>query len=111
MTNSTSQQIQAFIHDETTSHQVVVFSKSWCPYCKATKTLLHSSLPSNVDLVVHELDLHPHGELIQTELAKLTGQRTVPNVFVAGEHLGGNSDVHQAHANGKLAQALVKIQA
>lgn len=29
------------------------------------------------------------GDAIQRALADLTGQRTVPNVFVGGQHLGG----------------------
>lgn len=29
------------------------------------------------------------GDEIQSELAKWTGQRTVPNVFIGGKHIGG----------------------
>ena len=36
----------------------------------------------------------------------MTQQRTVPNVFVAGQHLGGNDDTQQAARSGKLAALL-----
>ena len=34
--------------------------------------------------------------LVQAALLALTQQRTVPNVFVAGQHLGGNDDTQAA---------------
>lgn len=33
------------------------------------------------------------GSAIQAALAELTGQRTVPNIFIAKQHIGGNSDL------------------
>ena len=41
-------------------------------------------------------------------LAELTGQRTVPNIFVKGEHLGGNDDLQEAAQSGRLAELLGK---
>ena len=38
----------------------------------------------------------------------MTQQRTVPNVFVGGKHLGGNDDTQQAARSGKLAELLNK---
>ena len=33
------------------------------------------------------------GEAIQSALEEITGQRTVPNVFINHEHIGGNSEL------------------
>jgi glutaredoxin 3 len=55
---------------------------------------------------VHELDQVKNGDAIQQELARMTGQRTVPNVFVNGKHLGGNDDTQGAYSSGKLAKML-----
>lgn len=49
-----------------------------------------------------ELDEESDGAEIQEALLELTGQRTVPNVFIAGEHIGGNSDVQALKSQGKL---------
>jgi len=59
-----------------------------------------------IDAKVIELDEVDSGAAIQDVLAELSGQRTVPNVFVKGEHLGGNDDTQAAIASGKLKEML-----
>ena len=59
------------------------------------------------DIAVVELDRDPRGAEIQQELYRMTGQRTVPSVFVNTVHLGGNSDTQAAAKSGKL-QEMVK---
>jgi len=85
------------------SNDVVIFSKSYCPFCKATKKLFSDM---DIDATVTEMDEVDNGDAIQGELMVLTGQRTVPNVFIKGEHLGGNSDVQAAAKSGKLQEML-----
>lgn len=46
----------------------------------------------------------------QDVLNEITGQRTVPNVFINGKHIGGCSDVISMHSRGDLARALVASQ-
>ncbi|BBN10050.1 glutaredoxin 3 [Marchantia polymorpha subsp. ruderalis] len=82
---------------------VVVFSKSYCPYCKKVKQLL-SSLGAQVKVV--ELDLEKDGDEIQSALTNWTKQRTVPNVFVGGQHIGGCDDTMSKHNGGKLLPLL-----
>ena len=53
-----------------------------------------------------ELDTMGEGADIQAELLAMTGQRTVPNIFVKGEHLGGNDDLQAAAQSGRLAELL-----
>jgi glutaredoxin 3 len=84
-------------------NDVVVFSKSFCPFCAKTKALFKDM---SVNAKVMELDLMSDGDVYQSELAKMTGQKTVPNVFVKGSHLGGNDDTQKAKASGKLAELL-----
>merc|ERR1740130_1427204 len=64
---------------------VVIYSKSWCPYCTQCKELLDSM---EQPYTVVELDQRDDGEAVQTALLSLTQQRTVPSVFVGGQHLG-----------------------
>lgn len=52
---------------------------------------------------------HPDGALIQGYLQEKTGQRTVPNIFIATKHIGGNSDLQQLHKMGKLEGMLMEI--
>jgi glutaredoxin 3 len=59
-----------------------------------------------VDADVIELDINKDGDSIQNELQKMTGQRSVPNVFVNGQHVGGNDDTQAAARSGKLKEML-----
>lgn len=92
-----------FINDAIASHTAVIFSKTWCGYCSRTKQLL---APLVSDMKIIELDELPNGDAIQQELKKISGQSTVPNVYVRGQHLGGNDDTHSAHRSGKLQKLL-----
>ena len=53
-----------------------------------------------------ELDQRDDGASIQSEVAKITGQRTVPNTFILGSSVGGNDDLHRLHSNKKLKDML-----
>ena len=55
---------------------------------------------------VVELDQREDGEQLQAALLTMTQQRTVPSVFVSGQHIGGNDDTQQAARSGRLAELL-----
>ncbi|PWY76312.1 putative glutaredoxin [Aspergillus heteromorphus CBS 117.55] len=69
---------------------VVVFSKSYCPYCKASKQLLNDLGAQYTALELDQLD---DGTEIQNALYEISQQRTVPNIFIKQQHIGGNSDL------------------
>ncbi|KAE8352017.1 thioredoxin-like protein [Aspergillus coremiiformis] len=74
---------------------VVVFSKSYCPYCTASKNLLNKEKAKYVAI---ELDNEKDGSAIQDALEELTNQRTVPSIFIKQKHIGGNSDLQAKKA-------------
>lgn len=91
---------------------VVVFAKSYCPYCRATRDLLETMKDTfDFEPNILDLDLMQNGDgaLIQQELLERTGQRTVPNVFIGRAHVGGNSDLQQLASEGKLHQMLKEL--
>lgn len=57
---------------------------------------------------VVDLDTMPEndGPLIQMELLTKTGQKTVPNVFIRGQHIGGDSDLSEMFDSGSLERLL-----
>lgn len=100
-----NQQLRAKIEATIKEFPVVVYSKSYCPYCQRTKALLRSLDVEG--LKVFELDtLGDEGKQIQDELYEITGQRTVPNIFIGGKHICGNSDLQQLESSGKLKDLL-----
>ncbi|XP_055828289.1 glutaredoxin [Solanum dulcamara] len=85
------------------SNPVVVFSKTYCGYCTRVKQLL-SQLGATFKVI--ELDKESDGDEVQQALLEWTGQRTVPNVFIGGEHVGGCDSVLEKHQQGKLLPML-----
>ncbi|XP_028783977.1 glutaredoxin [Neltuma alba] len=85
------------------SAPVVVYSKTYCGYCKRVKDLLNQL---GAAYKVIELDEESDGGDIQAALAEWTGQRTVPNVFIAGKHIGGCDSVMAKYQGGQLTPLL-----
>ncbi|RAH73557.1 glutaredoxin [Aspergillus aculeatinus CBS 121060] len=81
---------------------VVVFSKSYCPYCVASKRLLNDL---GAEYKVLELDQISDGQAIQDALYEISSQKTVPNIFISQKHIGGNSDL-QGKDRAQLKQLL-----
>lgn len=96
-------QLKESIQQITSSNEVVIYSRSWCTYCTQCKALFDDISQPYTAI---ELDEREDGEQLQAALLEMTQQRTVPNVFVAGQHLGGNDDTQQAARSGKLASLL-----
>uniref|UniRef100_A0A8C2TZP2 thioredoxin-disulfide reductase (NADPH) n=1 Tax=Coturnix japonica TaxID=93934 RepID=A0A8C2TZP2_COTJA len=69
---------------------------------------LFSSL--GVQYYALELDVTDDGPSIQQVLAELTNQRTVPNVFVDGKHIGGCDATYKAYENGTLQKLLGDVK-
>ncbi|KAG7530577.1 hypothetical protein FFLO_04940 [Filobasidium floriforme] len=90
------------------ANHVMVFSKSYCPYCSQTKKLLEEeakSLPADKKYKVVEIDLRDDTDKIQAYLQSKSGQRTVPQIWINQEFIGGNSDL-QALRGPKLQAKL-----
>ncbi len=60
-----------------------------------------------LDVKIYNLDqMGLRGKEIHEELFKITGQRTVPNVFVNNQHVGGWVDTVAFETSGKLREVL-----
>jgi glutaredoxin 3 len=94
---------EEFAKQEISNNKVVVFSKSYCPYCRRTKALFEEL---GIEAKIHELNEIENGHEIQDALFKMTGQRTVPSVFIGGQHIGGSDKTMELHGSGKLLEIL-----
>jgi glutaredoxin 3 len=56
-----------------------------------------------------ELDQVSDGSDIQAALRDISGQRTVPNIFIGQKHIGGNSDLQAK--SGELKSLLKEVGA
>jgi len=91
------------------SKKVMVFSKSGCPFCTKAKAVFKTYLGdalSEEDYEVLEIGGLDNCGDIQDYLAKLTGGRSVPRVFINQKFIGGGDDVVSKDKNGQLKKLL-----
>ncbi|KAF7637530.1 Glutaredoxin domain-containing protein, partial [Meloidogyne graminicola] len=93
------------------TNKVVIFSKSFCPYCTKAKDALNTFnlLPGAMEVV--EIEDRADCDQIQDYLKELTGQRSVPRVFIGGKFFGGGDDTAAAVKSGKLEAELKGVNA
>ena len=84
-------------------NKVMVFAKEHCPYCQMTKQTLDAG---QVDFSYIDLDLIANGQALHEDLKAHSGQRTVPNIYIDGQHVGGNSDLQQGLEKGDIQDML-----
>ncbi|KAH7566326.1 hypothetical protein ACOSP7_022756 [Xanthoceras sorbifolium] len=98
--------VSAFVQNSIFSNKIVIFSKSYCPYCLRAKQMF-AELHERPFVV--ELDLRDDGAQIMYVLLDLVGRRTVPQIFVNGKHIGGSDDLKAAVSSGQLQKVLSAI--
>jgi len=81
--------------------KIEIYSTAVCPYCVAAKNLLKSK---GLEWSEVRIDTDP-GQLGQM-LERSGGRRTVPQIFINDQHVGGFDDLVAADRNGKLTQLL-----
>ncbi|PLW18378.1 hypothetical protein PCANC_08853 [Puccinia coronata f. sp. avenae] len=101
-------EIQKSIDKLIASNKVLIFSKSYCPYCERSKKFLNDKLnrmqKKEIKIKILELDLEPNGSIIQNLLCqKLQKEKiTVPQIFINSQHIGGCDDLLTKEQEGKL---------
>ncbi|XRB18082.1 glutaredoxin [Pseudoscourfieldia marina] len=100
---SSGDEIQQLVAAKNAENAVIIYSKTYCPFCTQVKSLFASL---NVTPAVIEIDQVHEEREIQAALQDMTGQRTVPNIFIGGKHVGGCDDTMRLNANGELAKLL-----
>ncbi|MRX28235.1 glutaredoxin 3 [Kangiella sp. HZ709] len=80
--------------------KIVIYTKTYCPYCIRAKQLLNS-----LELDYQEISVDGKPQL-QDEMAKMAGKRTVPQVFIDDTPIGGCDDLFALRRANKL-EALV----
>ncbi|KAI5315628.1 hypothetical protein L3X38_044804 [Prunus dulcis] len=109
MASSFGSRLEESVKKTVDENPVVVYSKTWCSYSSEVKSLFKRL---GVEPMVIELDeLGPQGPQLQKVLERLTGQHTVPNVFIAGKHIGGCTDTVKLYRKGELEPLLSEAKA
>lgn len=77
--------------------RVEIYTTRTCPYCIAAKRLLDQK-----GVAYEETDVGADPELRVAMMQRANGRRSVPQIFIAGQSIGGCDDLHALDHAGKL---------
>jgi glutaredoxin 3 len=78
-----------------------MYCTAFCPYCVRAEMLLQSKGIESIEKIF--IDRMPNGF---QDLVKLTGRRTVPQIFIGELHVGGYDDLAALNSSGGLEPLL-----
>lgn len=81
--------------------QVILYTGRFCPYCTMAKRLLANLGVTEIEEI--RVDTNPEAF---AKMQESTGQRTIPQIFINGTHVGGYTDLAALHQQGKLRDLL-----
>lgn len=83
---------------------VVLYTTPWCGFCRAALALLHHRGIAHVEVDVMGNDA------ARDWLAHVSGQTTVPQVFVCGRSVGGYTELSALDRSGELGRMLASAR-
>jgi glutaredoxin 3 len=90
-------------HPERIRANVEIYTWQTCPYCIRAKMLLWWK---GVKFTEYKIDGDEAARAIMAERAN--GRRTVPQIFINKQHIGGCDDLYQLDSQGHLDTLLAK---
>jgi glutaredoxin 3 len=76
---------------------VEIYTTQTCPYCAMAKRLLQKK-----GVAYTEIDVGQDPGLRVKMTERAGGRRTVPQIFIGGQHVGGCDDLHELDHAGRL---------
>ena len=81
--------------------KVKMYSSAFCPFCIRAKMLLKQKGVEHVEIISVDTDPQQKRTMIEE-----TGRRTVPQIFIDDQHVGGFDDLAALDRQGKLDEML-----
>jgi len=77
--------------------KVEIYTWAWCPFCIRAKALLAQK---QVELIEYGID---GDEAARSQMAeRANGRRSLPQIFINEQHIGGCDDLYDLEYQGKL---------
>ncbi|KAG1383063.1 hypothetical protein G6F61_001702 [Rhizopus arrhizus] len=86
-------------------YPAILFSKTYCPYCKRAKQLI-AKYSNSIKII--EVDLEKNSRDIQLALHSISGQYTFPNLFIHSQSFGGFDNLSELDRQGKLSKLFLE---
>jgi glutaredoxin 3 len=77
--------------------QIIVYSGPNCPFCDRAKLLLKKK-----NVAFTEFNVRADADKLAEMMAKSGGKKSIPQIFINGQHIGGSDDLYALDAAGKL---------
>jgi len=77
-----------------------MYATGWCGYCERARALLDRK-----GVRYTEIDLESEPER-RAEMIERSGRRTVPQIFIDGQPIGGSEELDELDASGALDRLL-----
>lgn len=81
--------------------EVTIYSTTVCPYCIRAKQLLERK-----GVAYKEINLSNEASEVRVELMQRTNHRTVPQIFINDQFIGGFDQLYALDREGRLDQLL-----
>lgn len=88
------------VNQKIMNKKVIIYSTNTCPFCVRAKELLKARQIQYDEI---RIDENPEQRQI---MEKLSGRRTVPQIFIGTKHVGGFDDLKALSDRGELDQWL-----
>ena len=80
---------------------VIMYTTAVCPYCIRAKQILKARGVEVIEEI--RVDMQPEERM---KMMRITGRRTVPQIFIGETHVGGCDDLMALESRGALASLL-----
>ncbi len=79
---------------------VTMYTTRVCPFCIRAKNILKG-------LGITEItEINAEDDAVRAAMMERTGRRTVPQIFIGDDHIGGCDDLERLRSQGKLKELL-----
>ena len=84
-----------------TSQPIVMYTTRFCPYCIRARGLLKSKGWAYQDIPVDA------DQGLRSEMMEKSGQQTVPQIWIGGQHVGGCDELFGLEVGGQLEKMVM----
>jgi glutaredoxin 3 len=84
--------------------EIVMYSTDWCGYCQRARNLLERK-----GAAFREIKIDEDTKQREVMLQRSGGRRTVPQIFIGEQHVGGYDDLAALDRAGELDKLLAQL--
>jgi glutaredoxin 3 len=85
-----------------TAPNIVMYTTAWCPYCTRARALFQQK-----GVAFTEIDIEAEPAR-RSEMMERSQRRTVPQIFINDQHIGGCDDLYALEAQGGVDPLLAR---